>query len=138
MNKDLTLDQKFKKAETINPAWERVTVFSWGDLLGMKKRIAELEQERNLAEGRIDELEELNERQAEAILKFTDRIAELEQENERLRSPDLRIVYGYDAGFREGMERAAEMLPNVPDHMSVEDVERWFNQYEAVRAKLKK
>jgi hypothetical protein len=60
------------------------------------ERIAELEQQ----------LGETN----EALAACQSEAGGLLAENERLKSPDLRIVYGYDAGFKAGMERAAEIV----------------------------
>ena len=34
---------QFAEAEEINPLWERVTVFSWSDMLLLKNSIAKLE-----------------------------------------------------------------------------------------------
>ena len=44
-SKDVTLDDKFARAVTIEPPWERITIFNWNDLRGMYDRIAELERE---------------------------------------------------------------------------------------------
>jgi rubrerythrin len=99
MNKDLSLDEKFQKAETINPAWERVTVFSWGDLCEMRKRIAELEQH---SSKQACEIVGLHERlQLAANMR-----SELEQENERLRE----IVQGSKTIWLEIAAEIAESL----------------------------
>lgn len=69
-----------------------------------------------------------------------ERIAELEQENERLRSPDLRTLYGYDAGFKAGMERAAELKEQVRVDCSAmpnSSIDAALQHYErAIRAEL--
>jgi hypothetical protein len=35
--------EKYKDAENINPAFERVTLFSWNDMLTLKKEIESLQ-----------------------------------------------------------------------------------------------
>ena len=40
----MTLEEKFAEAEKISPAWDRVTLFSWSDLTGMRDRILALER----------------------------------------------------------------------------------------------
>ena len=37
--------EKYVAAEHVNPAWERVKVFSWRDMLALKEHIAELERQ---------------------------------------------------------------------------------------------
>ena len=59
------------------------------------KRIAELEEERNLAEGRIDELE---------------------QENKRLRDEIDKWRWLESREFKKGMERAAEIVRSHNNH----------------------
>ena len=41
----MTLEEKFEAAENMSPMWERVTLFSWGDLLGMRDRITALQSQ---------------------------------------------------------------------------------------------
>ena len=43
--KIMTLEEKFEAAENMSPMWERVTLFSWGDLLGMRDRITALQSQ---------------------------------------------------------------------------------------------
>ena len=41
----MTLEEKFEAAENMSPMWERVTLLSWGDLLGMRDRITALQSQ---------------------------------------------------------------------------------------------
>ena len=41
----MTLEEKFEAAGKLSPMWERVTLFSWGDLLGMRDRITALQSQ---------------------------------------------------------------------------------------------
>ena len=121
-SKDVTLDDKFARAVTIEPPWERVTIFNWNDLRGMYDRIAELERELDEARKGMHTTEEVEKavRKVASIWRGGETDTFMKRVMTALTAPPkpkerVTVIdqFGYSAVLLDGRSQATWTMDNV-------------------------
>jgi hypothetical protein len=69
-----TIEEKYERAESIEPMWERVAIFTWGEMLELKKDRKRADK----LQAQLDAVRRLQRYAVDQITHLTERIAELE------------------------------------------------------------